>query len=75
MAHKIGITLPVRLELCKGELEKQYPTLYNWRVLASGLTHSEAKEIEVKYSKRGYEVCKCYEIVSDPVYCVYAFDY
>ena len=75
MAHKIGITLPVRLELYKGELKEQYPSLYNWRVIASGVSYSDAEKIEIQYKQRGYLSCSPCEYVPDPIYCVFAFDY
>ena len=75
MAKKIGISLPIRLELCKGELKEQYLSFYNWRVLASNLTYEDAQKVVIEYKRCGYTACPNPEKESGPVYCIYAFDY
>ena len=53
MACRVGIT--TNLARRQSEYERDYPNLYNWTILGSGLTKEQAQEIENREKAKGYE--------------------
>ena len=53
MAKCVGITADVTTD--KWDLERGYPTMFNWQIVSSDLTYDEAQKIKLEYKAKGYE--------------------
>ena len=73
MARCVGITADVTTD--KWDLERGYPTMFNWQIVSSDLTYDEAQKIKLEYKAKGYETTQDGEVVKEPVYSVFTFEY
>ena len=73
MAKCVGITTDITAD--KWDLERRYPTMFNWKIVASDLTHNKAQKIKLEYKEKGYETTKDGEFVKEPAYSVFTFEY
>ena len=72
MACRVGIT--TNLARRRSEHERDYPNLYNWTILDSGLTREKAQEIENQEKAKGCEASGGVRD-ADGSWSVYRFNY
>ena len=53
MARCVGITADVTTD--KWNLDRGYPTMFNWQIVSSDLTYDEAQKIKLEYKAKGYK--------------------
>ena len=55
--------------------EREYPSLWNWEIVSSGLTYEEAQKKEEEYIAKGYEGGLGGKKVYGDSYSVYTFNH
>ena len=73
MKKRIGITTDPQRR--KKEWESLYPSLRNWRVVATGLTYDQAQEQEFCYVRGKGFIGNGGDYVPGYVWSVYTFEY
>ena len=74
MKKRVGITHDP--EERKKYWKREYPSLWNWEIVSSGLTYEEAQRIEKDYiDNKGYEGGLGGERKSGRIYSVYTFNH
>lgn len=72
--YRVGISCNLTETLSL--LEKEYPTLRNWKVINTGLTVEQAQKQEAQYPKQnGCETLPYGIIKNGEVYVVYYFEF